>query len=151
MNKYTDCIDLLRKLVHAPTPSGNEEAAAAWVEWWLAQNGLSFSIRQGNIVVTATPPDPAKKTLALIAHLDTVSPAGGYTRDPYDPGTDPDKVWGLGSNDDGGSVVAMLAVMRHFKGQALPVNLLLLLVREEEVSGPEGLRWFYGPGPSATE
>lgn len=148
MNKYTDCIDLLRKLVHAPTPSGNEEAAAAWVEWWLAQNGLSFSIRQGNIVVTATPPDPAKKTLALIAHLDTVSPAGGYTRDPYDPGTDPDKVWGLGSNDDGGSVVAMLAVMRHFKGQALPVNLLLLLVREEEVSGPEGLRWFYGPdGP----
>ena len=58
MNKNTDCIDLLRKLVHAPTPSGNEEAAVAWVEWWLAQNGLSYRIVQGTVVVTAAPPDP---------------------------------------------------------------------------------------------
>lgn len=148
MHDNTDCIDLLRKLVHAPTHSGNEEAAAAWIAWWLEQNGIAYATPRGNIVVSATVPDPAKKTLALIAHLDTVSPAGGYTRDPYDPGTDPDIVWGLGSNDDGGSVVAMLAVLRHFQGQDLPVNLLLLLVREEEISGPDGLRWLYGPdGP----
>ena len=145
-----DCIDLLRKLVHAPSPSFNEEAAAAWIVWWFAQNNLPCSNLQGNIVAAAATPDPAKKTLALIAHLDTVAPAGGYTHDPYDPGTDPDVVRGLGSNDDGGSVVAMLAVLRHFYEKPLPVNLLLLLVREEECSGPDGIRWLFGSdGPFA--
>ena len=143
-----DCIDLLRKLVHAPSPSFNEEAAAAWIDWWFTQNHLPCSKLQGNIAASATTPDPAKKTLALIAHLDTVAPTGGYTRDPYDPGTDPERIWGLGANDDGGSVVSMLAVLRHFSGQPLPINLLLLLVREEECSGPDGIRWLYGPdGP----
>lgn len=143
-----DCIDLLRKLVHAPTPSFNEEAAAAWISWWFAQNNLPCNNLQGNIVATATTPDPAKKTLALIAHLDTVKPAGGYTRDPYDPGMDPDIVRGLGSNDDGGSVAAMLAVFRHYFGKPLAFNLLLMLVREEECSGPDGIRWLFGPdGP----
>lgn len=145
-----DCIDLLRKLVHAPSPSFNEEAAAAWVSWWFAQNNLPCCNLQGNIVTAASSPDPAKKTLALIAHLDTVAPAGGYTCDPYDPGTDPEIVRGLGSNDDGGSVVAMMAVLRHFFDKRLPINLLLLLVREEECSGPDGVRWFFGPeGPFA--
>ena len=145
-----DCIDLLRKLVHAPSESFNEEAAAAWVAWWLDRNGLPYRTPQGNIVVTAGVPDPAKKTLALVAHLDTVAPAGGYTRNPYDPGTDPDIIWGLGASDDGGSVVSMLATMRHFQGKTLPLNLLLLLVREEECSGPDGIRWLFGPeGPFA--
>ena len=145
-----DCINLLRNLVHAPSPSFNEEAVAAWISWWFAQNELPMANLQGNIVAAAAAPDPAKKTLALIAHLDTVPPAGGYTRDPYDPGTDPDIIRGLGSNDDGGSVVAMLAVLRHFYGKTLPVNLLLLLVREEECSGPDGIRFLFGPdGPFA--
>ena len=33
-----DCIDLLRKIVHAPSESFNEEAVAASVAWWLDQN-----------------------------------------------------------------------------------------------------------------
>jgi len=144
-----DCIDLLRKLVHAPSESFNEEAVAAWVAWWLEQNGIPYTMPQGNVAACATPPDPAKKTLALVAHLDTVPPAQGYTRDPYDPGTSPDIVWGLGSNDDGGSVVAMLATFRHFcKEEKLPFNLLLMLVREEECGGPDGISWLFGPhGP----
>ena len=143
-----DCIDLLRKLVHAPSESFSEEAVAAWVGWWLDQNGLPYTTPQGNIVATATTPDPTKKTLALVAHLDTVPPAKGYTRDPYDPGTSPDIVWGLGSNDDGGSVVAMLATFRHFCQHQLPCNLVLMLVREEECGGPDGISWLFGPhGP----
>lgn len=152
MKNDSDVIDLLRHMVHAPTQSFNEEASVAWISWWLDRNGLAYSTPKGNIVAAAAPPDPAKKTLALIAHLDTVPPAAGYTRDPYDPGTDPDIVWGLGSNDDGGSVVAMLAVLRHYYGKKLPFNLLLMLVREEECSGPDGVRWLFGPdGPFSRE
>ncbi|MBR0500238.1 MAG: M20/M25/M40 family metallo-hydrolase [Bacteroidales bacterium] len=148
MKTESDTIDLLRHIVHAPSQSSNEEAAAAWVTWWLDNNGVPYSTPRGNVVVTAATPDPAKRTLAMTAHLDTVPPAAGYTRDPYDPGTDPDVIRGLGSNDDGGSVVSMLAVMKHFHGKDLPFNLILMLVREEECSGPDGIRWLFGPeGP----
>ncbi|MBR1538032.1 MAG: M20/M25/M40 family metallo-hydrolase [Bacteroidales bacterium] len=150
MSSDADSIGLLRELVRTPSLSFGEEAAAARISEWLENNGISFTMLRGNIVASAAAPDPARKTLALIAHLDTVAPAEGYTRDPYDPGDDPQTVRGLGANDDGGSVVAMLAVLRHFRGKALPVNLLLLLVREEEVSGPDGVRWLFGPeGPFA--
>ena len=147
MNK-ADCIDLLRNLVRIPSPSGQEDKLCRQISGWLTSQGLPHSCPGGNIAAAAAPPDPGRKTLALIAHMDTVPPAAGYTRSPYDPGTDPAVVRGLGSNDDGGSLVAMLAVLRHFAGRPLPFNLLLLLVREEETSGPDGLRWLYGPdGP----
>ncbi|MBO4537161.1 MAG: acetylornithine deacetylase, partial [Bacteroidales bacterium] len=86
MKTDNNLIDLLRHMVHAPSQSFNEEASAAWVSWWLDRQGLPYAMPRGNIVATAATPDPAKKTLALIAHLDTVPPAAGYTRDPYDPG-----------------------------------------------------------------
>lgn len=147
-NEYADCLDLLRQLVRTPSPSFEEDAVAAWVGWWLNQNGIDYTLPQGNVVACHATPDPAKKTLVMIAHLDTVAPAFGYTRDPYDPGTNPDIIYGLGANDDGGSAVAMLAAFRHFYGKDLPINLVLLLVREEECSGPDGARWLFGPeGP----
>lgn len=143
-----DSIELLRELVRIPSESFREEEAAGRVSQWLARCGIAHRCPQGNIAAVASAPDPAKKTLALIAHLDTVPPAAGYSHDPYDPGTDPAVIRGLGANDDGGSCAAMLAVLRHFYGKSLPVNLLLLLVREEECSGPDGVRWLFGPeGP----
>ena len=148
MKHDNDCLDLLRQLVRTPSPSFEEDAVVAWVDWWMNQNGIAHTLPQGNVVACHAQPDPAKKTLVMVAHLDTVAPAFGYTRDPYDPGTDPDAVYGLGANDDGGSAVAMLAAFRHFYGQDLPINLILLLVREEECSGPDGARWLFGPeGP----
>lgn len=149
MNKNNaDCIALLRQLVRIPSPPAEEETVCRQISEWLMSQGIPHSRPGGNITVAAAPPDPGRKTLALIAHMDTVPPAAGYTRSPYDPGADPAVIRGLGSNDDGGSLVAMLAVLRHFAGRPLPFNLLLLLVREEETSGPDGLCWLYGPdGP----
>ena len=141
---------LLREMVRIPSPSGDEAAVCTLISDFLAARGIAHSREKGNVVACHAKPDPAKKTLALIAHLDTVPPVAGYTRDPYDPGTDPHIVRGLGANDDGGSVVAMLSVMQHFHGKELPVNLMLMLVREEECSGPGGTRWLFGPeGPFA--
>ncbi|MBR4809171.1 MAG: M20/M25/M40 family metallo-hydrolase, partial [Bacteroidales bacterium] len=65
--------------------------------------------------------------------------------DPHDSGNDPDIIYGLGSNDDGGSVVSMIAAFRHFFEAEMPVNLMLVLTRQEEVSGPDGARWLFAP------
>ncbi len=143
-----DCLELLRELVRIPSPSYEEEAVVDCVSGWLTAQGIALTTPNGNIVAVAAEPDPAKPTLALTAHLDTVPPASGYSRDPYDAGTKPGFIRGLGANDDGGSVVSMLAAFRHFLGKPLAINLVLLLVREEECSGPHGTRWLFGPeGP----
>ena len=76
----------------------------------------------------------------LNSHLDTVRPNTGYTFDPFHPPVSETRVNGLGSNDAGASVVAMIQTFLHFHEKELPFNLLLALSAEEENSGPDGMR-----------
>lgn len=143
MTKYGEYIDLLRGLVRIPSTSGNEAAAVSFLSDGLSSMGVEHSVMKGNIVVRNRHFRPGLKTLVLDAHVDTVPASSGYTRDPFDPGIDDNVVFGLGSNDDGGSVVSMIATFRHFYEMPLPFNLFLCLTREEEKSGPDGARWLY--------
>ena len=134
-----DSIALLRRMVAVPSVTFEEEAVRNLVGTHLERWGIAFCYERGNILALNRHARPDLPTLMLCAHLDTVPASAGYTRDPHDAGTDPDRVWGLGSNDDGGSVVAMIAAFRHFyEAQHLPFNLLLTLSCEEERSGPNG-------------
>ena len=145
MNLYEDSIQLLRRLVRIPSLSGQEAEAAACVRAFLSDCGIPAEEVRGNVLALNRRFDPAKPTLALDAHLDTVPANNGYTRDPLDSGSDPDIIYGLGSKDDGGSVVSMTAAFRHFFEAEMPVNLMLILSRQEEVSGPDGARWLFAP------
>lgn len=145
MMMYSEYIDLLRQMVRIPSLSFEEGKVGSLVSAALDSFGIEHSLPGGNIISLNRDFDPRKKTLALDAHLDTVGASGGYTRDPFDPGDDDSIVWGLGSNDDGGSVVSMIATFRHFYNIPLPFNLMLVLTREEERSGPDGARWLYAP------
>ena len=140
MKEYTE---LLGTMVQTPSLSFEEEAVAKVVCGALERFGMEFRLQRGNIIAINRQFDPSKPTLALDAHLDTVPAAAGYTRNPFDPGVDDSIIWGLGANDDGGSVVSMIAAFRHFYDMQLPVNLMLVLTREEERSGPDGARWLY--------
>lgn len=143
MSYKDDAIELLRDMVRIPSPSFGEEKVVTLISERLAEWGVPHDILHGNIVALSEGYDPSKPTLALDAHLDTVPPAPDYSFDPYEPGDDPSVVKGLGSNDDGGSVAAMVAVFRELRNEALPFNLALCLSREEERSGMDGARWIY--------
>ncbi|MBQ9400049.1 MAG: M20/M25/M40 family metallo-hydrolase [Bacteroidales bacterium] len=142
--KYGEYAELLRRMVRVPSPSFEEEGVCKVISSALDGMGIAHKVVYGNILALNRRFDPSLKTLALDAHMDTVPPAGSYTRDPYDPGDDPDIIWGLGSNDDGGSVVSMIAAFRHFYDEPLPFNLMLILSREEEKSGPDGTALLFG-------
>ena len=145
MSFKEDSIQLLRQMVRIPSRSGEEGAVAALVSGALDAWGIPHEVVRGNILALNRRFDPSKPTLALDAHLDTVPANGGYTRDPFDSGNDPDIIYGLGSNDDGGSVVSMIAAFRHFFDAQMPFNLMLVLSCEEEVAGPDGARWLFAP------
>jgi len=150
MNRLTaQSIELLRRMIRIPSESFREEKVVSLVEDALSSFGLSPCRYGNNLVCVNRGYDPQKPTLVLDAHLDTVPPSDGYTRDPLEPGDDPEIVWGLGSNDDGASAVSMIAAFRHFYEEDMPINLSLDLNCEEERSGPDGDCFLFGPdGPS---
>lgn len=96
--------------------------------------------RIGNNVWAMSPAwNPALPVLLLNAHIDTVPPADGYTRNPFVPYFVGDKLYGLGTNDDGASLVCLLQVFRMLSAKPQPYNLIFLASAEEEVSGKGGI------------
>jgi acetylornithine deacetylase len=66
-------------------------------------------------------------------------PNSGYTADPFDPMETDEKLFGLGSNDAGASLVSLIATFLHFYNSEMPYNLVLAATAEEEISGLNGV------------
>jgi len=152
MKKYIqDSLELLRSMVRTPSPSFEEKAVSDLIFNALSSWGMQ-PVRYGlNIVCTSKSYNPSKKTLVLDAHMDTVPPAASYTNDPYNPDGADDTIFGLGSSDDGGSLVAMAAAFRQFNEQVetSDINLVLAISVQEEKSGPDGAVLLYSEnGPA---
>ena len=141
MELYSElAIELLKALIPIRSYSFEEAARADFLCKWLAAQGFSAQ-RIGNNIWAKEIFDSQAPTLMLCAHIDTVQAAESYSFDPIDPPMDDERILGLGSNDDGGSVVSMIAAFLYFKERGhCPVNLLLLLSCEEERSGIGGTR-----------
>ena len=139
-----DALQLLREMICIPSPSFEEHQVCRLLGSRLREWGIECEEYGCNLVARCPDFNPARRTLELDAHMDTVPPSADYTRNSFDPMCDPDIIFGLGSNDDGGSVVAMAAAFRHFYGMSLPFNLVLALTCEEERSGEGGAKWLYG-------
>ena len=150
-----EAVELLKEMVAIPSPSFSEDEVCTHISKWMSDKGLVHK-RIGNNIIARLSEQPGvnpetiagKPTLMLCAHIDTVSPSNEYSFDPYKPdynkaaeviGSD-DIVPGLGSNDDGASVVSMIATFRYFSENANATqDLLLVLSCEEERSGVNGM------------
>jgi len=128
-------ISLLQQLIAIPSLSRDESAVADFLESWLTEQGLAPH-RCGNNLWCCHGTGPA---VLMDAHIDTVRPVAGWTRDPFTPTIEDGRLYGLGSNDDGGSVVALIAAYRRLIAKPQPYTLILSLSAEEETSGRKGL------------
>jgi acetylornithine deacetylase len=109
---------------------------------WLSSNGFQDVHRVGNNLWMESEPPCEKPTLLLNAHIDTVKPSHGYTRDPYKAEVIDGKLYGLGSNDDGGSLVALLEAYSILSSKPQPYRLVYAATAEEEVCGKGGFDLF---------
>ena len=133
-------IELLNHLISTPSPSRQEEETAEMLSYYLHSNGIDAQRFRNNVWAMSQNYDPKKSTLLLCAHHDTVKPSPAYTRDPFTPVIEGDHLYGLGSNDDGASLVGLIETFLTFNDKDLPFNLLLALAAEEEVTGENGMR-----------
>ena len=133
-------IELLKTLISTPSFSKEEKEAAGIIREFLKNENIPFQTRENNTWAFNKYFVKNKPTLMVNSHIDTVRPAKGYSLDPFSPVESGDKLYGLGSNDAGGPLVALLAVFMHFYEQKnLPWNLVFAATAEEEISGRHGL------------
>ena len=133
-----DTIDLLKNMIRIPSVSREEKDAADYMERWMKGNGFEAR-RLGNNLWMESGPADGRPTILLNAHIDTVKPASGYTRDPFTPEIEDGCLYGLGSNDDGGSLIALLETYSRLIQKEQPYRLIFSATAEEEVSGKGGL------------
>ncbi len=150
ISQYTnEAVELLKKLIATPSVSREETAAADILTDFIENCGLPVK-RIGNNILVCEELDAEKPTLLLNAHIDTVKPVSTWTRDPFTPVVEGDRLYGLGANDCGGGLVSLLQVYRILRSETsqceqnedalsrVPYNIVYLASCEEEVSGAGG-------------
>ena len=136
-----ESIALLDQLIATPSTSRDEAATADIIEAFLKARVRGKVERIHNNVFVRTPLwGDTRPTLLMNSHHDTVRPSASYTRDPYAPTHEEGRIYGLGSNDAGASVVSLIAAYRYLEMEPLPYNMLLAISAEEEVMGEHGMR-----------
>jgi len=137
---YELSLELLRQLIAIPSFSKEEAGTADLLMDFLLKNGIEVSRKGNNIIARNLTYHSSKPTILLNSHHDTVRPATGYTTDPFSPLVKEGKLYGLGSNDAGASLVSLVAAFIHYYDQPdLAANLVLVASAEEEISGAGGI------------
>lgn len=136
---YSEAVELLRTLIATPSISRNESAAADVLSAFLSKHNIEHRRVGNNIMSICADYDATKPTLLLNAHIDTVKPAPGWQRDPFEPSIECGRLYGLGSNDCGGGLVSLLQTFRLLSNHPQSYNIVYAASAEEEVSGKDGL------------
>lgn len=139
-NLKSEAINLLKQLIATPSFSKEEGATADLLTTFFHQKNIPTERAGNNIWARAKHWRTDRPTLLLCSHHDTVRPVSGWQRDPFEAVVEEGKLYGLGSNDAGASLVALAAVFVHFyEEKNLPWNLIFLAAAEEEISGNKGV------------
>lgn len=136
---YYKSVDLLKNMISVPSVSRDEGEVAGIVQRFLENEGVEAASIGNNVYVAPPAYDATLPTILLNSHIDTVRAVEGWERDPFTPVEEDGRLYGLGSNDAGASVVALIAAYLVLSRRPQPYNLALLLSCEEEVSGKGGI------------
>jgi acetylornithine deacetylase len=135
-----NALDLLKKLIEIPSFSKEEFNTSVQIENFFKEHKIPANRFKNNIWAVNKNFDDLKPSILLNTHHDTVKPNKTYTLDPFLPVEKDGKIFGLGSNDAGASLVSMAQVFLHFYDKEnLKYNIMIALTAEEEISGFGGI------------
>jgi acetylornithine deacetylase len=145
---FYEAIDTLKGMISRPSFSKEEEEVAAYLQKTWQADGCVVHRKGNNLWILSPGFCADKPSLLLNSHIDTVRPVAGWTRQPFEPlECEDDKLYGLGSNDAGASVVSLYAAFRRLSDREQPYNLIFMASCEEEISGKGGVESALGELP----
>ena len=124
-------IGFLKELVAIPSVSGTEEPVARFLEEAARRAALPV-VRDDASVTIAVDSGRPGPVLAFVSHLDVVPAGEGWTRAPFHPTIEGDRLYGRGSGDAKASVAAMTLAAADVAGKLDAGKLLLLFGYGEE-------------------
>lgn len=133
-------LELLKRLIATPSLTRSEQEVSAIIKADMESHGYKSECIGLNLLCYGHSYDPAKPTLLLNSHMDTVKPVAGWTKDPFTPTVEDGKLYGLGSNDDGAGLVSLLYTFYILDSKPQSYNTLFLATVEEEVNGQGGMK-----------
>jgi acetylornithine deacetylase len=127
-------VDLLRETIRIPSESRSEDAVVAHLESAMRELGLAPRTNGRNLTALLDGGDGP--LLLLNSHTDTVPIGSGWTRDPLKADIEDGKIYGRGSNDAKGCLIAMiLGAQKAFATSSPKGKVLIAATCEEEVLG----------------
>lgn len=147
MNEYSqqqlcaEALQLLKQLIAIPSFSKEEHGTAMLLQQFMQSHAINPNRLMNNIWAANKYYDATKPTLLLNSHHDTVKPNSAYSNNPFASIEAEGKLFGLGSNDAGGSLVSLLATFLFFyEKPGMKYNLIFAASAEEEISGANGIQ-----------
>ena len=139
MIDYQTYITLLQNLIATPSFSREEDKTADIIQRFFQDKNIPTERKGNNIWAKNARYTEGGANVLLNSHHDTVKPVAGWIRDPFGADIENGRLYGLGSNDAGASLVSLIAAFCHYYDKKLPFNLILLASAEEEISGKNGV------------
>ena len=134
--RYSFCMDLFvltRKLIDIESITGNEAAVGEAIARELTALGYAVErmpVEGDHFNVWATHPDHPRPELVLSTHMDTVPPFIASSETP-------ECIYGRGSCDAKGIIVAQIAAAEKLKADGIHVGLLFLVGEERDSQGAQ--------------
>ena len=146
---YKNAVKLLKKMIATPSLSREEYDVSLIIESFFHDRNIPTNRLKNNIWAVNKHFDANKPSILLNTHHDTVKPNKAYTLDPFVPVEKEGKLFGLGSNDAGASLVTLAQTFLHFyEAKNLTHNLVIALTAEEEISGLNGIELLFSELPN---
>ena len=141
---FCEAVWVLKNLISIPSFSKEENKTASFIFDYLSGKGLKPN-RKGNNIWAIDFRSKDLPTILFNSHHDTVKPTSSWALDPFTPVVREGKLFGLGSNDAGASVVSqMMAFMILVQDENRPYNLVYSATAEEESSSEGGIESILG-------
>ena len=137
---FQKAVELLKQLIAIPSISKEEDKTADLIYRYLTTEGFSVHRKGNNIWVKSMISD-SLPTILLNSHHDTVKPSSSWTTDPFKPMEIEGRIYGLGSNDAGASLVSLMMAFFYLHSKKnRKYNLLYSATAEEEITGVNGVK-----------
>lgn len=138
---YNERLKLLKKIIETPSVTGKEKMVSEILKEELKKNGYKPKPLGRNVLCYGSNYDPKKPNLLLNAHMDTVKPVSGWTRNPLKATIEKGRLYGLGSNDDSAGLVSLLHTFYKLDKKKQHYNPVFLATAEEEKNGKRGMKY----------
>lgn len=133
-----EAIYLLKNIIEIPSFSREEDKVSLFLSNYILSKGLSIDKIGNNILILNKERYKTEPTILLNSHIDTVHPVKTWTNNPFKAEVKNDRIYGLGSNDAGASLVTLLLTAIYLY-PTTSYNLAFCASAEEEISGKNGI------------